>query len=280
MDDDNYQYLKRKIMLLTGIDLEDYKSKQMRRRLESFISNLEIRNIFEYCRRLETDQVMLQTLRNFITINVSEFFRDLAVFERLRRELLPELLDKSTCLNIWSAGCSRGQEAYSVAMLLAVTSPFSGHRILATDIDQGALETAMNGGPYRKEEVKNIPLSLLKKFFVQSDDGFMMNDRIKRHVEFVQHNLLNDEFETGFDLILCRNVTIYFTEKAKARLNRKFFRALREGGILFTGGTEVMLDSTGIGFEDYGISFYRKPLPIVHEGYDITKIRLSEAAGR
>ncbi len=87
----------------------------------------------------------------------------------------------------------------------------------------------------------------------------MVVNRIKKRVEFRQQNLLCDEFEQDFDLIICRNVTIYFTEEAKQELNQKFYHSLKDGGVLFIGGTEVMLDATNIGFNGLGVSFYQKP---------------------
>ena len=261
MNDQDYQYLKRKLLRLTGIDLDSYKSQQMQRRLTAFFAQTGAKNVVEYGHMLERNQDMLQKLRNFLTINVSEFFRDSASFTQLQSTILPLLLKQNPRLNIWSAGCSHGAEPYSVALVLEEVSPGGQHRILATDIDEGALKRAKAGGPYNPAEVKNVPHSMLRKYFINSNGNYMFSEKIKRKVEFRQQNLLRDQFEEGFHLIICRNVTIYFTEEAKSEINRKFFNSLRNGGMLFIGGTEAMLDVTSLGFIGLKPSFYQKPVP-------------------
>ena len=277
MDDQEYQYLKRKIMKLTNIDLDSYKSQQMRRRLNMFFAHTGAKNVVDYGHMLEQDQGMLRELRNFLTINVSEFFRDSSPFEQLRTLILPQLLRNNPRLNIWSAGCSHGEEPYSVAMILESVSPHHNHRILATDVDEGALKQARAGGPYSPAEVKNAPSTLLRKYFTSSNEGYMVIDKIRQRVGFRQQNLLCDEFEKGFDLIICRNVTIYFTDETKRELNKKFYHSLKDGGVLFTGGTEVMLDVASVGFKGLGASFYQKPVPSTSRETDVREGVLLEA---
>lgn len=259
MDDDSYLYLKKKIRKLTNINLDYYKNQQMRRRLDSFISRSETANIVEYCRIIQNNKDALRKLCDFITINVSEFYRDSQPFERLGTSILPKLLDRNPLLDIWSAGCSRGQEPYTIAMILESITPGKKHRILATDIDESALQTAITGGPYTSEDIKNLPVEFKNKYFTYSNEKYLVKSTLKDRVEFRQQNLLNDSFDKGFDLIICRNVTIYFTEEAKHELNFKFFNSLIDGGVLFIGSTEVMLDATKIGFVPMGVSFYQKP---------------------
>jgi chemotaxis protein methyltransferase CheR len=108
--------------------------------------------------------------------------------------------------------------------------------------------------------MRSLPPSLLQKYFVRLPNGsYNVNDELKRRVFFRKHNLLADAFETGFDLILCRNVTIYFTEETKNALYRRFLLSLKPGGFLFSGGTEVMLNATAIGFMNVKASLYQKP---------------------
>ncbi len=261
MDDQEYLYLKRKLLKLTNIDLDSYKSQQMRRRLNVFFAHTGAKNVVDYGHMLEQNQGVLEKLRSFLTINVSEFFRDSSPFEQLQTLILPQLLRNTPRLNIWSAGCSHGEEPYSVAVILESVSPYHNHRILATDIDEGALKQAKAGGPYSPVEVKNAPPILLRRYFTSSNGGYMVVDKIRQRVEFRQQNLLCDEFEQGFDLIICRNVTIYFTEETKRELNKKFYHSLKDGGVLFIGGTEVMLDVVSVGFKRMGASFYQKPAP-------------------
>lgn len=259
MDDKDFQHLKHKILKLTKIDLDSYKSQQMRRRLDMFVGHSGCATVSDYCLKLERDREVLTRLTNFLTINVSEFFRDSALFDTLRKQVLPALLRDNPKLNIWSAGCSHGAEPYSVAMMLDSVASYNRHRILGTDIDEDSLARARSGGPYPAAEVRGVPNAFLRTYFTTSDDGYTVNDQMKRRVQFERHNLLRDRFERGFDLIICRNVTIYFTEATKTELNRKFLDSLKQGGVLFIGGTEVMLDVVDLGFEVVRTSFYRKP---------------------
>lgn len=261
MDDQEYQYLKRKILKLINVNLDSYKSQQMRRRLNMFLAHTEAKNVVDYTHMLERNQNMLDELRSFLTINVSQFFRDPSPFEQLRRLILPQLLQNSPRLNIWSAGCSHGEEPYSIAMILESISPYHHHRILATDIDEGALNQAKAGGPYTPDAVKNVSSIFLRRYFIASNGGYLVSDKIRQRVVFRQQNLLCDAFGQGFDLIICRNVTIYFTEEAKRELNQRFYHSLKDGGVLFIGGTEVMLDIASAGFKGLAVSFYQKPVP-------------------
>ena len=172
---------------------------------------------------------------------------------------MPDLLAKSNKLNIWSAGCSVGAEPYSLAMILKDRTPTVKHRILATDLDVEMLGKA-KGGVYTSTEFKNISNNRASKYFKNVNGTYVMDDDIKSRIEFKQHNLLLDKFETGFDLILCRNVVIYFTEEAKDGLYRRFLSALKPGGVMFVGGTEAILNFRDIGFTSYLPFFYRKPL--------------------
>jgi chemotaxis protein methyltransferase CheR len=258
MRDLEYSYLKTRIKQLTGVDLDNYRERQMRRRLTSFISRTSAPSVVAYCRMVESDQTMLEDLRSFLTIKVSEFFRDPLPFEQLKTEILPQLLMDRTRLNIWSTGCSVGGEPYSIAIILEKLTPFAKHRIVASDIDVISLGRARAGGPYRSNEVRNVPTPLLREYFDVVDDSYYVKDKLKQKVDFKKHDLLRDPYESGLDLIVCRNVTIYFTEEAKVRLNQQFCQSLSPGGILFVGGTEAIARARELGLTTLGHCFYRK----------------------
>ena len=258
MDDSEYAYLKARIRGLTGIDLSSYGERQMRRRLTAFVARTPTLNIVSYCRMLERDQATLHELLAFLTIKVTEFFRDPSTFEQLETSVLPRLLSQGRRLNIWCSGCSSGCEAYSLAIVLNRLSPGRRHRILATDVDEAALDRARNGGPYRSAEVRNIPEGLVREYFDVSGRSHWIGDELRQSVLFERHDLLSDPFACGFDLIMCRNVTIYFTEKARNRLNRQFYESLKSGGVLFVGATESIFDCTEIGFNRLDHCFYIK----------------------
>lgn len=257
MDDHEYGYLKRKVLSLTGIDLDSYKSHQMHRRLDSLVFSNSC-SVIQYCERLQAELETRRKLLDFLTINVSEFFRDTEQFDLLKNTILPGLLTRNHRLNIWSAGCSHGGEPYSVAILLDGISPGIRHRILATDIDDGVLARARNGGPYSSHDVRNVDKLRLQKYFSESPNGYWIKDTIKDRVEFRQLNLLSDHLESGFNLILCRNVIIYFTEKAKARLIEGFYKSLKDNGVLFLGASETLVIVPDRPLEQLGTCFYKK----------------------
>ncbi len=261
MNAEEFIYVKKKIRELTQFDLDNYGKNQMLRRLDGFISRLKINNVVQYCRLLERDKQELDKLQNFLTINVSEFFRDPAQFRILQEEMLPALLHNNLKLNIWSAGCSNGAEAYSVAILLDRLSPYREHRILATDIDKTILKQAAAGGPYKAADIRHVPPALLEKYFTGTNDNIQVLDRIRRKVIFQVHDLTRDPFEYNFDLIICRNVVIYFSNETKKKLRIGFFNALKKNGILFIGATETMLDKD-LGFQRLSPCFYKKKVDI------------------
>ncbi len=207
---------------------------------------------------VEADQGALQKLVDFLTINVTEFFRDAAQWRVLKNRTLPDVLSKNNRLSIWSAGCSHGAEPYSLAIALDELSPGGNYRILGTDLDERILAKARAGGPYTSSDLKNVPRSVLLKYFTPSSEGHMVNTTLLPKITFKRHNLLTDPYERGFDVIVCRNVIIYFSDDAKDKLHRGFFDSLKPGGWLFIGATETMLDATRLGFQRQAASFFQK----------------------
>jgi chemotaxis protein methyltransferase CheR len=222
-------------------------------------------DIAQYCHRLDHDREETIKLRNFLTINVSEFYRDQVHFDALRKVVFPELLKNTTKLNIWSAGCSDGQEPYSFAMILDELTPGVKHRILATDLDRESLSKAAAGGPYLPQDIRNVSNTLVTKYFTLSGDHYWVNEKIRERITFSHQDLTRDAFPLGFDLISCRNVTIYFSNEAKAIMNTKFHSSLKENGVLFIGATETMLNANEMGFLRMLACFYRKS-PLTKNG--------------
>ncbi len=258
LTDQEYDFIKRAILRNLQIDLSFYKTQQMHRRLSGLISS-QADNVAGYVRLIESDKDALSKLKNFLTINVSEFFRDSQQFDILQKTVLPELLKNRAQLKIWSAGSSHGGEAYSVAMILDELAPNRGHKIFATDIDDAILERAKMGGPYGKTDVNNVPTRHLLKFFNKEGNEYFVSDAIKKRVTFRRQNLLHDKFDSGFDLVICRNVVIYFSDEAKTKLYQNFFNSIKDGGMMFIGATETLLGASDIGLERVTSCFYRKP---------------------
>ncbi len=263
MTDQEYLFLKKRLLNITGIDLDSYKSQQMRRRLSAFIEGSAARDVVAYCHVIERDAPSLKKLCDFLTINVTEFFRDEWAFKDMQNIILPELVKHSSSLNIWSAGCSNGAEAFSFSILLKEMPGRLSFSILGTDMDDRSLEKARAGGPFKADSIKNIPQKYVTKYFTFKNGDYWVNEDVRGRINFRQHNLLADPFEKDFDLIACRNVTIYFTNEAKDRLNQRFHNALNPKGVLFIGATEFIPDAMRLGFSKMGTCYYRKELTAV-----------------
>jgi chemotaxis protein methyltransferase CheR len=258
METEVYGLVKRSIKSLLDIDLEHYKDEQMKRRLDSWLVRAGAASWPEYLGRVRANDTERARLRDYLTINVSSFFRDPERWAALRQTILPGLLRERPRLRVWSAGCSIGPEPYSLAILLDELSPGRAHSLLATDLDRGALTRARARGPYTADDVQNVTAAQRQHYFEPGGPPFHVRDSLARRVAFRELNLLADPFEADFDLIVCRNVVIYFTEAAKAGLYRKFHDALRPGGVLFVGGTEIVPRAGDLGLRSSGISFYRR----------------------
>lgn len=255
---EGYEQFKAKILKKTSLNLSLYKERQMKRRIESLMSRNSIHSYDEYFNRLNADKELFNEFVNFLTINVSEFYRNINQWDVLKNQVFPELLKNNDSLKVWSAACSTGEEPYSLAMTLSAYLPLNKIKIFACDFDEEAMAKAKNG-VYSEKAVKNVPKDYLKKYFTPVGSNYQVSDDIKRCVEFKKMNLLLDKYPTGYDLIVCRNVMIYFTEEAKDEMYHKFFASLRPGGYFFVGSTEQIIQPTKYGFETGKTFFYKKP---------------------
>lgn len=254
----DYEYFKKAIFELTKVDLNAYKEKQMKRRIDTLISKHGIVGYDRYVQALKTDKEKFDEFVNYITINVSEFYRNPEQWALLDKEIIPELIGKfGKNLKIWSAACSTGDEPYSLVMALSRHVPLNQIKIYATDLDKQVIQKAKIG-LYAEKSIASVPADLKQKYFTQVGPSYQISDEIKKRVEFREHNLLRDTYPTEYHLIVCRNVLIYFTEEAKDEVFRKFQRALAPGGILFIGSTEQIINHRDVGFERKNSFFYEK----------------------
>ncbi|MCZ6539944.1 MAG: protein-glutamate O-methyltransferase CheR [Chloroflexi bacterium] len=258
MNESEYQMITRTIKKHLDLDLDFYKPNQMKRRLGGFTNRVGATSVDEFCKMIATDADVRELVMNFLTINVTEFFRDARHFDVLRSIVLPEILKKNARPRIWSAGSSRGAEPYSVAMIIEEIAPGTKAQIVGTDIDTRMIAAARAGVPFPDAEAKNISDALRKRFMEQREGEYFVAPEIRSKVTFKEQNLLTDVFDRNFDLIMCRNVVIYFSDEAKFELNYKFSNSLKTGGILFIGGTETILNPQNFGFERDSAAFYRK----------------------
>ncbi len=241
-----------------GVPLGAYKEPQMKRRLETVMNRRKLNGWAAFAAALNTDTALLDLVRDTLTINVSEFFRQAERFQELQERILPELIKERGQLKIWSAGCSIGCEPYTLAMILNEIDPRGGHSILATDVDLPILARAKSGTGYIPNEVRSVPPAYLSKYFDADGSGFRVKDDLRRRVNFRRHDLLSDPYPQNVDMILCRNVVIYFNEQAKAHIYKGFTEALRPGGYLFVGGSEMIVRSLELGLRSASTSLYRR----------------------
>lgn len=255
----DYENFKKQILHLTTIDLNAYKERQMKRRIDTLIARNKFNDYESYVAAIRNDKVLLEEFINYLTINVSEFYRNPQMWDILEKKIIPDLIAKNgNNIKIWSAACSTGDEPYSLAMLMGKFLPLSRVKIIATDIDRQVLDKAKIG-VYGGNSLNGLPEEFKKKYFSSvGGKAYQISDEIKRCVEFKKHDLLKDEYPTGCHLIVCRNVVIYFTEEAKTEIYRKFNESLVKGGILFVGSTEQIINYKDLNYSSNALFFYEK----------------------
>jgi len=255
---DNYEKFKRDVLALTKIDLSSYKEKQMKRRIDTLISKASAKTYDDYVALIKKDRAVFEQFVNFLTINVSEFYRNPDQWEILDKKVFPDLIHEfGKTLKIWSAACSTGDEPYSLVMALSKHIPVSQIKVFATDIDKQVIAKAKLG-LYSEKSIANVPEEFKKKYFTKVGNSYQISNEIKSRVEFKEHNLLRDSYPTGCDLIVCRNVLIYFTDDAKQDIYIKFNHALKTNGILFIGSTEQIMNYKELGYERSSSFFFIK----------------------
>lgn len=254
---EGYEKFKAKVFAKTKLDLSLYKERQMKRRIESLISRHGLSDFESYYKLIDTNKTAFDEFINYLTINVSEFYRNPNQWDVLRSDIIPAILKRTKKPKIWSAACSTGEEPYSLVMCLSEFLPLRDIKIHAVDFDDEALNKAKIG-MYTDKSVKGVPQEFVAKYFESIGKGFRIKDEIKNCVEFRKMNLLLDEYPKGYDLIVCRNVMIYFTEEAKDEMYKKFYASLNGDSYFFVGSTEQIIQPQKYGFESNRTFFYYK----------------------
>jgi chemotaxis methyl-accepting protein methylase len=240
-----------------GIDLSQYRESYVQRRLATRMRALGLTTYREYCAYLTAKPTEYARLLNALTVNVTDFFRDPPVWEIIRGEVIPSILAAKAALGhhavrAWSAGCATGEEPYSMVMaFLAATGPRPDHMLLsvtATDLDPIALKTAERA-EYDIAKIDHIPAADRSRFVTTDERHFRIVPEVTQQVRFRTLDLFADEPPMALDLVLCRNVFIYFTREQQERVTAVFHRALARGGYLVLGRTEKMATLAGKGFE-------------------------------
>ncbi len=236
---------------VTGFDAKQYRAPTLKRRLERRLLATKSKSFKEYLALLKKDPSESQKFLDDLSINVSNFFRDKRIFMTLEEKILPDLLEKISAnrgkrIHIWSIGCAKGQEPYSLAIILKEMMENEKKEfkisIYATDINEALLKQA-NRGTYQKKEMKNVPKKYMGKYFVKmSKNEFQTKDNIRKLIKFKQHNIINENILGKFHLILCRNLFIFFTPELQKKTFSKIHSSLKKDGILVLGTAETPKD--------------------------------------
>ena len=229
-----------------GFDFRSYAFSSIRRRIWKRINAEELPNVTALQERVLHDPQVMERLLLDLSINVTAMFRDPGFYRAFREHVVP-LLRTYPFIRVWHAGCSTGEEVYSMAILLEEEGLLGKSRLYATDINEVVLQQARAGifplermQEYTENYIKAGGKRAFSEYYVAKYDGALFNPSLTEHVVFSQHNLVTDRSFSEFNVILCRNVLIYFDRSLQAKVHRLFYDSLVNFGILGLGGKESL----------------------------------------
>jgi two-component system CheB/CheR fusion protein len=235
-----------------GFDFTGYKRSSIERRVAKRMGEVGVKSYDEYIDYLELHSDEFAELFNTILINVTGFFRDPPAWEYLATEILPDLLSSrpdDRPIRVWSAGCASGEEAYTLAMVLARVLGDSAFlervKIYATDIDEEALDHARHGA-FAPRQIEDVPRDALERFFERTDQRYVFRKDLRRCVIFGRNDLVQDAPISRIDLLVCRNTLMYFTAETQAQVLGRFHFALDNEGVLMLGKSEMLITHTDL----------------------------------
>lgn len=252
VSEQDLQFIKKEMKESAGIDLDKFKSPFLTRRVTARMLAKGVRAGSEYAQLLAEDPVESLTLYNSLSINVTECFRDPTVWDVFTTEILPKIVSSAKTdvpIRVWSAGCATGQEPYSLAMMIkeAIGSSAIDFKIYATDMNKVSISIAKTG-KFDPKSLKNVPNQLLPKYVTKIDDELyqVRNDLIDK-IQFTVGDVISQKMES-LDLIVCRNLLIYYGRDAQELLFKKFYNSLNDSGVVILGMDESMVGTEGINF--------------------------------
>ncbi|MDR1930062.1 MAG: protein-glutamate O-methyltransferase CheR [Treponema sp.] len=249
----------------SGIHFTATNSSILESRLKERLREKSIPDVKTYFGIISRDKEELKGFLDSITTNLTRFFRNQAHFEALEHYVIPELIkikkaSGNTTIKIWSAGCSTGEEPYTIAMLLSeILPPFWKFQITASDISLKCLMTGKEGF-YADSRITGIPETHLKKYFDKSEGGYKVKADLMSKIRFDYHNLKNDSGQRDLDIVFCRNVIIYFDEAAQTAVINRFWDAMANKSFLFIGHSESLfgMDTKFEFVKTQWATFYKK----------------------
>lgn len=265
LEESAYNKVKRMITESAGLNTSGYRDEYLKRRFEIRLRATGANTYARYIIHLKKHPEEFTNLLNDLTINYTTFFRDSDVYQHIEKKLLPKFLFSKTPIKIWSAGCASGEEPYSLSILVhKVFGPSLTRNpvtIFASDIDKDALTKAQNG-VYTARQLSTMDQRTIDKYFTKEGESYHVKDFLKSIIKFEQFDLMKAPMHVNLDLILCRNVMIYFSKEGQQHIHMNFYRALRDGGFFITGKSEILSGEPAQVFTalDYITRVYQKPV--------------------
>jgi chemotaxis protein methyltransferase CheR len=263
LENSAFQKIKRMITESAGLNMSGYRDEYLKRRFEVRLRATGANTYGKYIIYLNKHPEEFTNLLNDLTINYTTFFRDTDVYLHLEKKLLPKLFLSRMPVKIWSAGCASGEEPYSLSILVhKIWGKSLGVHpvtIFASDIDKDALSKAQNG-VYGPRQLSTLDQLTIEQFFTKEGENFRVKSCLKDIIRFEQFDLMQTPIHTLFDLILCRNVMIYFSKEGQQHIHMNFYRALKDGGYFITGKSEMLSGEPAQVFTalDYHTRVYQK----------------------
>jgi chemotaxis protein methyltransferase CheR len=255
---DDYVDFCEGVRRICAIDLLQYKRGQMERRIRTFLNTRGHSGLAEYLKVLRADRTELEAFLDRVTINVSQLWRHPEQWTVLERDVLPELAQTGR-VRAWSAGCSYGAEAFTLAAVCKDTVPNAKVAITGVDIDGRMIERARTG-VFSAGDARSVKPALMAKWFTKRPDrSYEALPELRALCRFEVGDLLRVQPRPGaYDLVMCRNTVIYFNDEVRDALHARLVTALRPGGYLVVGATERVSDPAGIGLAPTHPFTYRK----------------------
>jgi len=242
----HFEEFLRETAPLLGLQWRPFQKRNIKRKIERRIAEIGLSHFEEYLLRVQKDPTEKNRLSKVLTVTISRFFRDQEVFNTIEASVIPTIIKErgEGDFKIWSIGCASGEEPYSLSILwkekLEKIWPPIHFSILATDIDESLLERAKKGR-YKKSSVKEVPEDIIKNYFRMENGFYILDQAIRKYIEFKRHDIIHEGSFSGMDIVFCRNLAFtYFSKEAQMDILKKIAESLRGKGYLVIGKDESL----------------------------------------
>ncbi|MFW6231052.1 MAG: CheR family methyltransferase [Nanoarchaeota archaeon] len=258
-DPENFDTLKRQISRLLSFSCENYTDTFLSRRIDTRLRAKNMNSYKDYAALLQSDPKEHDALDRELTIHVTHFFRDRSMWDAFQEKIIPYLVDSKlskhqTGIRVWSAGCSTGEESYSIVICFmeALGDRFSeiSLRVIGTDYDAATVELAKKGS-YAEQQLREMDEACISRYFTKTTESYDIKQELKRYVTFERGDVLSSSRPKNVDVIFCRNTVIYFQTEIKTRLYLDFYEMLNDNGFFIMGKTETLQGEARTLFNPY-----------------------------